>query len=220
MHFSFKFKWTVLREFRCRTKLQMILSVGRAVVPTKPLIYQDLSLNETKINATLAMGHQANPAHCYKFHILQTNSQCTIFYNIILGLRKTTNSQDRYPAIQCPCPGSMPMFRQHAHVQAACPCPCCMSMSMSMLFPLVHAACSCPRRVSMFMLRANVHDACQCSCCVPMFMLRANVHDACQCSCCVPISMLHARVYAACPYISMLVMSYIKKLNFMQISKI
>jgi hypothetical protein len=48
MHFSFKFKWTVLREFRCRTELQMILSVGRAVVPTKPLIYQDLSLNETK----------------------------------------------------------------------------------------------------------------------------------------------------------------------------
>ncbi len=32
-----------------------------------------------------AMGHQADPAHCYNFHILQTNSQYTIFYNNILG---------------------------------------------------------------------------------------------------------------------------------------
>jgi hypothetical protein len=40
-------------------------------------------------------GSQADPAHCYKFHILQPNLQYTVpvFYNIILGLGKTTNSQ-------------------------------------------------------------------------------------------------------------------------------
>ncbi len=47
------------------------------------------------------MGHQANLAHCYKFQILQMNLEYTIFYNIILGLWKTRNSQDRFPAIQC-----------------------------------------------------------------------------------------------------------------------
>ncbi len=50
-------------------------------------------------NATLTMGHQANPVHCYKFHILQTNLQYTIFYNIILGLGKIMNSQDQFLAI-------------------------------------------------------------------------------------------------------------------------
>jgi hypothetical protein len=51
------------------------------------------------VNATLAMGHQTDPAHCYKFHILQTNLQYTIFYNIILGLGKMRNNQDRFLAI-------------------------------------------------------------------------------------------------------------------------
>ncbi len=52
------------------------------------------------VNATLTMGHQADPAHCYKFHILQTNSQYAIFYNIIWGLETMTNSQNLFPTIQ------------------------------------------------------------------------------------------------------------------------
>jgi hypothetical protein len=53
-------------------------------------------IRKRSVNATL-MIHQAR-----KFHILHTNSQYAIFYNIILGMRKTTNSQDRFPAIQLP----------------------------------------------------------------------------------------------------------------------
>jgi hypothetical protein len=51
------------------------------------------------VNATLAMALQVNLAPCYKFHFLQTYLQYRIFYNIILGLGKMTNSQDRFPAI-------------------------------------------------------------------------------------------------------------------------
>jgi hypothetical protein len=53
-------------------------------------------IRKRTVNGTLAMGHQADPVHYYKFHILQANSQYTII-NIILGLGKTTNSQDRFP---------------------------------------------------------------------------------------------------------------------------
>jgi hypothetical protein len=46
-------------------------------------------IQKRMVNETLAMGHQANPAQCYKFHILQANLQYAIFNNIILGLGKT-----------------------------------------------------------------------------------------------------------------------------------
>jgi hypothetical protein len=46
------------------------------------------------VKATLAMGYQADLSHCYRFHILKKNLQFAIFYNIILGLEKSTNSQD------------------------------------------------------------------------------------------------------------------------------
>jgi hypothetical protein len=52
-----------------------------------------------RVNTTFAISHQADPARCYKFHILQTNLQYTIFYNIILWLGKTTNRQDQFPMI-------------------------------------------------------------------------------------------------------------------------
>jgi hypothetical protein len=42
------------------------------------------------VNVTLATGNQAEPAHCYKFHILQKILQYTIVYNIILGPGKAT----------------------------------------------------------------------------------------------------------------------------------
>jgi hypothetical protein len=57
-------------------------------------------IQKRTVNAILAMGHQADLAHCYKFYILKTKLPYTIFCNIILGLGKTTNSQDRFLAIQ------------------------------------------------------------------------------------------------------------------------
>jgi hypothetical protein len=47
---------------------------------------------------TLAMGHQADPAHYYKFHIIQPSSSKQLL-NIILGLVKMTKCQDRFLAI-------------------------------------------------------------------------------------------------------------------------
>ncbi len=58
---------------------------------------------ETKVNATLLIGHQADPMHCYKFHILQELCSYMLFYNIILGLGKVMNSQDRFLVIQSYC---------------------------------------------------------------------------------------------------------------------
>jgi hypothetical protein len=53
------------------------------------------------VNATLAMGHQADPTQCYKFNILDFLGVNTPnFTIIILGLGKMTNSQDPFPAIQ------------------------------------------------------------------------------------------------------------------------
>jgi hypothetical protein len=43
-------------------------------------------IRKRTVDPALAMGHQADPAHCYKFHILQMNLQYTIIFNIILGL--------------------------------------------------------------------------------------------------------------------------------------
>ncbi len=57
-------------------------------------------IRKLTVNATLAMDHLAHPERRYKFHILPANSQYTIFYNIILGLGKTMDSQDLFPAIQ------------------------------------------------------------------------------------------------------------------------
>ncbi len=59
-------------------------------------------IRKRTINAILALGHQADQVHCYKFHILQIDLQYTIFYNLILGLEKTVKSQDRFPAIHYP----------------------------------------------------------------------------------------------------------------------
>ncbi len=57
----------------------------------------DMKMDSQAVNATLVMGNQANPAHCYQFHILLMNLQYPIFYNIILGLGKITYSQDQSP---------------------------------------------------------------------------------------------------------------------------
>jgi hypothetical protein len=38
-------------------------------------------IQKQAVDATLAMGHQADLAHCYKFHILQTNLQYTLFWD-------------------------------------------------------------------------------------------------------------------------------------------
>jgi hypothetical protein len=38
-------------------------------------------IQKQAVDATFAMGHQADPAHCYKFHILQTNLQYTLFWD-------------------------------------------------------------------------------------------------------------------------------------------
>jgi hypothetical protein len=46
-------------------------------------------IRKQMVNVTLMTGHQANLAHCYKFHILQQ-----IFSKQYLGLGKTTKRQD------------------------------------------------------------------------------------------------------------------------------
>jgi hypothetical protein len=47
------------------------------------------------------MGHQADPAQCYKFNILDFLGVNTPnFTIIILGLGKMANSQDPFPEIQ------------------------------------------------------------------------------------------------------------------------
>ncbi len=55
--------------------------------------------HDTEMEGQHNIRDQADPARCYKFHILQTNLQYTIFYNIILWLGKTTNFQDQFPTI-------------------------------------------------------------------------------------------------------------------------
>ncbi len=40
-------------------------------------------IRKRTVNATLAMGHQADPAHCYKYLILQTNLQA---FEQLLGI--------------------------------------------------------------------------------------------------------------------------------------
>ncbi len=42
------------------------------------------------VNATLAVGHQAHPARCYKFHILQQVCSTQYYTIIIFGPGKTT----------------------------------------------------------------------------------------------------------------------------------
>jgi hypothetical protein len=53
------------------------------------VLNQHVSRDTEMDNATLVMGHQADPVHCY-IPTLQTDLQYTIFYNITLGLGKTT----------------------------------------------------------------------------------------------------------------------------------
>ncbi len=56
---------------------------------------------EKTVNATLAMGHQADLAHCYKFHILQRNSSTQYFTTLFgTGGGGTMNSQHLFLAIQ------------------------------------------------------------------------------------------------------------------------
>ncbi len=55
-------------------------------------------IRKRTVKAKLAMVHQADLVHCNKVHILQQICS-TQFYNITLGLGKTTTRQDRFLAI-------------------------------------------------------------------------------------------------------------------------